>query len=123
EGSIKSRCRNIGARLCGADLLAFLDIDLMPPPDYLARAIHALASSGGEMVHYVVEGEPIGDGTGERYRFAPYPPELEGKPVRGPKSWATSCIVSRRLWAAVRGYDEAFEGWGYEDVDFRDRAL
>jgi hypothetical protein len=98
-------------------------VDKIPPQDYLSRAVQALASSGRDMLHYVVEGDPVGDGTGERYRFAPLPAGLEGEPVPGRRSWLVSCVVTRRLWAAVRGYDEGFEGWGYEDVDFRERAL
>lgn len=32
----------------------------------------------------------------------------------------SSCVVvSRRLWDEVEGFDEAFSGWGWEDVAFR----
>lgn len=119
----KSRCNNIGARYSEGNVLAFLDVDKIPPVDFLKRTVTILASGRADMVHFAVVGPAIGDGTGERYHFAPRPPEQEGPPVPGERPCLITTTVTRTVWESIRGFDEAFDGWGYEDVDFRERAL
>jgi GT2 family glycosyltransferase len=119
----KSRCNNIGARCSQGDVLAFLDVDKIPPVDFLTRTVAVLAAGHADMVHFAVTGEALADGTSERYRFAPRPLDLEGPPVPGERPCLITTTVTRTVWQTIRGFDEGFDGWGYEDVDFRERAL
>lgn len=85
--------RNLGAAAARAPWLVFLDADILAHGD-LAGAIAARVAPG-------------------RFLLAdPRPPPLWG-----------ALAVSAQDFAAVGGYDEAFQGWGAEDDDLVDRLL
>jgi hypothetical protein len=86
-----SHARNLGAGMASASWLMFLDADVMVAPDFAVRLVPLL----------------------ERRRFLipdPRPFELWGV-----------IAMPRASFEAIGGYDEAFEGWGAEDVDIIQR--
>lgn len=48
---------------------------------------------------------------------------FEGGVPRFPDSPGGVTVFHYELWREVGGYNEAYEGYGYEDYDFRDRVL
>jgi glycosyltransferase involved in cell wall biosynthesis len=87
-----SRARNCGANALPTDILCFVDADSLVHPDFVELAT-----------------EPIRAG-----RAA-----LTKRDFRD-KYYTTFglCCVRTQTYHDVRGYDEAFEGWGPEDMDF-----
>jgi glycosyltransferase involved in cell wall biosynthesis len=86
-----SAARNLGAAATTAPWLLFLDADVLAPED-LARRLAPLATAGA-------------------YRVAdPRPSELCG-----------AILVSAADYARAGGFDEAFENWGSEDLEFTAR--
>lgn len=82
-----SRARNLGAAVATADLLAFVDADTLVGPGFL-DAVRTHAS-----------------------------PDAYLQCIHGQTELSGSVVVPRQAFAAVGGYDEAFEGWGAEDQD------
>jgi hypothetical protein len=88
-----SGARNRGAEAATSPWLLFMDVDVKLGPGFLESSAPRLRP--GAFV--------IGD---------PRPPEL----------WGT-IFVRREDFDALGGYDEVFQGWGAEDVEFIDRLL
>lgn len=98
---------NDGAALARGRMLVLHDNDLVVPADYAAELLR-LANEGYEAI--------------DRKRFVFYRGEhgeIEQvvQNVRG-----GSVAITRDAYAAVGGFDEAFVGWGGEDVEFWERA-
>ncbi len=90
-----SRAKNCGAARARGEVLAFVDAEIQLPPHWLAAAVEAVATG-----QYVL-----------------YRPKLPGAADR-----CGTCAVSRRVFHLVRGYDESFRGYGFEDLDFYGRC-
>lgn len=92
-----SRARNIGLRTAiadGAEILAAVDADVQLRPWFLRRYAGAMLSNGWELC------KVSAGGTAEDPCFV------------------GTCVVTSRLFMAVRGYDESLEGYGHDDTDF-----
>jgi glycosyltransferase involved in cell wall biosynthesis len=87
------RARNAGAQVAEAPRLCFIDADVLIAPRFL-RTVMARARPG-------------------RFLTILETPQNLGIPG--------TCIVSRRDFALVEGYDECFLGWGGEDRDLYTR--
>lgn len=90
-----SRARNCGAALAKSPILAFVDADIRLAPTWLREAAEPLVNGA------------CGLSRVQRYR---------GEWDRG-----GTCAMQAALFHQVRGYDEAFDGWGAEDLDLYDR--
>ncbi len=89
------RARNQGASIATGDYLCFVDADIVVQPgwaDWWQDNLHALF----------------------HYRAAP----INGERVKD--TWGT-VMVPTFFFRAIRGYDEAFSGWGGEDGDLYER--
>lgn len=92
-----SRAVNIGIRHATANQLLASEGDVLVGPDY-ARRMTAELTKGADLVlwsHYTDQGGPRHNG---------------------------QCAFTRDLWHRLRGWDESFEGWGWDDIDFYNRA-
>ncbi len=92
----RSRSHNIGGRCAESPLLAFVDADIRLHPEWLSVATQPF------------EDEGVGIVTVDR--------------CYSRRDRLGTCIVSQSLFHKVRGYDEQFVGWGYEDNDFYRRC-
>jgi glycosyltransferase involved in cell wall biosynthesis len=91
-----SHARNCGANLLPSDILAFVDADSLLHADFLSQAAGLIR---------------IGRAV------------LTRRNLRDRKSDTCGlCCVRTDVFHRVRGYDEAFQGWGPEDSDFYKRV-
>lgn len=130
--------RNLGAAATSADLLVFLDTDVLLNP----RGLKAYAEYLQEFPKHVLYGY---FGYQQEYlapsfflperevlwcdsRYEHYAPEGL-KPARNmmrfPHEWAWggNFALMRSVYEAVGGFDARFRGWGGEDLDFASRLL
>ncbi len=122
-----SRARNIGIRAAGGDVVAFVDDDAIPQPDWLAQLVAAydrpeVGGSGGVVY----------DGTGVRlqYRYSlsdrvgrtsfevERPPEESLRPGADPLVYlqGTNMSFRRAVLAEIGGFDEEIE-YNYDEVE------
>ncbi len=141
--------RNRAGAAARGDYLIFLDGDCVPRPDFIAR--HRQLAERGWMVagnrillseaftRAVLEQRlPIHAFTDAQWRTARARGEINRTlplatlplgPLRklGARRWQRVRTCNLGVWAddfrAVNGFDEAFEGWGYEDSDLAVRLL
>lgn len=90
-----SRGKNCGARHSAAEIFAFVDTDVQLPPGWLDSAVRS-----------------VGEGPSVLYR----------PKVPGAGELCGNCAVRQSTFHAVRGYDESFCGYGFEDMDFYNRC-
>jgi len=88
-----SRARNIGAHRASGEFLCFLDCDMILKEGF---AEACLASMDSESFAMFAEDSTSGFGG--------------------------MIIVTKETFDEIGGYNEEFQGWGYEDTDFKDRV-
>ena len=110
--------RNAGARAAGGDLLLFLDADVLPPPDFIERAVREFLRKGYDVATaWMVtwDGNPLeqaiyGAASLYFYLMQPFRPYAPG-----------FCILVRReLHEKIGGFDETL--LLSEDLDYVRRA-
>jgi GT2 family glycosyltransferase len=105
ERTLPGRARNLGARASEGELLAFIDADAIPDPDWLDALESALTSDVDAVAGSVVNGTPrSGVGTaGYLLEFADWLPS-----ARGPLLHAVTCnlVVRRASFDELGGFDE-----------------
>lgn len=143
EGFRAAAARNLGAQASSAPVLAFLDQDCVPGPDYLAQVVAAVTSPWdlvvGHRKHVDLDGWDA-PRVREWLSGGPAPTELEEPAwlLEGyarthqltrpdPRSYqlVISAVLSlhRELWEAVGGFDPSFRAYGGEDWELAHRCL
>jgi hypothetical protein len=105
-----------------SDVLVLHDNDMLVPQDYAAHVLRVLAR-GFEVVNpkrfifYLTEQhtQRIFDGAAS---LADSPPQAIVQNLEG----GGSVAITRQAYESIGGFDEAFVGWGGEDVEFWERA-
>lgn len=141
--------RNRAMAVAGGDYLIFLDGDCIPRPDWVAQ--HRRLAERGWMVagnrillserltrHVLEAGEPVHAWSFGRWRLAQLAGHINRTlplrrlplgPLRklGATRWQRVRTCNLGVWAAdfraVNGFDERFEGWGFEDSDLAVRLI
>ncbi len=104
-----SAVRNLGAAATSGELLAFLDADCIPDPDWLASALRLAPASGLWGAHYRIPQDATWVGrTWFRYQATPYDGNVTFLP-------GGDMFVHRADFDAVGGFEEAVRT--SEDVD------
>ncbi|MBT2243643.1 glycosyltransferase [Sphingobium sp. BHU LFT2] len=130
------RCRNVGAQYAGTDFILMQDIDLMPYNGFYNDLLREIEIQGMLkdakhflMVPYIFltrNGTELYrrmDEEARRQFFIHSAITADGAMVEK-FSTGTSANVYNRHWYLSRGgNDDAFEGWGYEDLEFNTRAI
>jgi glycosyltransferase involved in cell wall biosynthesis len=141
--------RNRAVAQARGDYLIFLDGDCVPRPDFIAR--HRALAEPGWMVagnrilmseaftqRVLSEGLPIHGWRNDRWQVAqrdgsinrtlplrtlPLGPVRKAAAERWQRVRTCNLGVWRRDFEAINGFDEAYEGWGFEDSDLAVRLL
>lgn len=128
DGLPLARARNAVAAAARGDILAFVDVDCVPHPEFVADYA-AVAGAGqglfmGEVL-YLPGGFPDpldvsrSDQAGARHSDRRGPPA--GAPERCADYrcfWSLNFALSAQDWRASGGFDERYVGYGGEDTDF-----
>jgi len=149
KGFRAGAARNRAAAAAGGEYMIFLDGDCVPRQDWIAS--HRALAEPGWMVagnrillsesftHQVLESNtPIHEWTDEQWRAAVTRGDINRtQPLKsyslGPlrklagRRWQRVRTCNLGVWMtdfrAVNGFDEAFEGWGFEDSDLAVRLI
>lgn len=103
------------------EVAVVIDADVLLDPGQVHAAVACAARTGAMVVGFTERLHLNGGGTakvvkGWRGNWRPYARIVAMESV-------SSCVAVRRdLWTKVGGFDEAFAGWGWEDVAFRIHA-
>lgn len=118
----RSATRNRGARIAEGELLLFLDSDCIPEgPDFLTHHLAAMAGGADVSVGSIVG---TGGGFWDRYQREVAARRVALATRDGALTAATSpnFMIRREAFLSLGGFDEAYEGYGFEDRDFFLRA-
>jgi GT2 family glycosyltransferase len=111
--------RNTGWRSTEAPLVAFIDDDCRPAPEWLQHLLEAWSAADRDP-RAIIQGrtEPDPDEQDLLTGFA------RSQEVVGPSHWYQTCNLAypRQLLESLGGFDQGFEGVGGEDTDLGLRA-
>jgi predicted glycosyltransferase involved in capsule biosynthesis len=108
--------RNVGARRATRRILGFIDADLVLDPEMFEKVLELLRSPGSVYAHVYRMDRGPGD---------PIFRNLEVEAFRencktgncDPAGRGGCFFIDQGTFNSLRGYDERFYGWGYEDND------
>lgn len=98
------RARNIGLAQCPHELVFISDADIRPATTFVVRDMLSLLSKSP-----LVYPDDLGMIPGWNVHMSDTGTSLLG--------------MKRQVWSELGGYQESFIGWGYDDIDFMERAL
>lgn len=113
---------NVGARMAQGERLILHDNDILVPQDYAAQ-LTTRFDEGYEVINlkrfiFFLNESHSKRMLSERRSLTSTAPETIMQNAEG----GGSVAVSRKAYFAIGGFDEAFVGWGGEDVEFWGRA-
>lgn len=122
--------RNVGAAHAGSGVLCLLDADLLPPRDFLRRAVETIRDGTRAALPYrqVVYLDERSTGRVLEAGYEATAASLAGG--RGKLRWKGrrftdsqgGCLwIDAELYREIGGHDERFRGWGWEDREMWDR--
>lgn len=114
----RARARNLGAAEADGRWILFLDDDIVAPPSLLSAHLDLLGGGGEVGTIGVVQTEPdLVDAPHFHYIDSRGVAKVGGDRVP-PKYLVTqNTAVPREAFLAAGGFDEAFTGYGFEDMD------
>ncbi|WP_375274642.1 glycosyltransferase family 2 protein [Methylorubrum thiocyanatum] len=121
--------RNRGVAASSGDRIAFLDVDCIPTPGFVAEYAQGLSALDGLLMGEVLhlpEHATFGDWDyDDLARVAEKHSDRRGPPASGIEIcsdyrcfWSLNFAISRATFEAVGGFDERYTGYGGEDTDF-----
>ncbi|MET0239933.1 MAG: glycosyltransferase [Sphingobium sp.] len=127
-----AKARNLAAKHAAQDNLVFLDVDCIPMTDCLTRLVQELGCHNGLLcadIRYLGPDDARGEWTEADLLARGRPHSARLFPATGVREepnpglfWSLAFAIRRSSFAALGGFDEAFEGYGAEDTDFGFRA-
>ncbi len=126
----KSHSFNIGAGMSKYDILCFYDVDILIPVKFLHIAKTVIQSDEVDHI-YPYSGLFIDIAKSHFDNFIPTfdfdylnnNKDNEGFSVAATNSHGGCNLISKSKFVDMKGFDEQFVGWGFEDTDFYARSL
>jgi cellulose synthase/poly-beta-1,6-N-acetylglucosamine synthase-like glycosyltransferase len=117
----RSRAMNVAVRAARGQFVLCTDADMIFEPNYVATALELLREDDQRMI--VCRCLDLPSSVPEQpWTCADYP-RLRAQAKYRRTNGTGACQAARRDWfEAVRGYDETFVYWGFEDNDMLSRA-
>jgi len=120
------RARNFGAAHVRYPVIVFNDADTICPAAQIREAVQLAGEAPGLVFAYdlyVRLNEWATQHVIDEGREPDFAKDLLGRRRIINNSGSMGCVaISRESFAKVGGFDEAYEGWGYEDIDFARRC-
>ncbi|PZX16223.1 GT2 family glycosyltransferase [Palleronia aestuarii] len=121
--------RNAAARAAQSEILAFVDVDCIPGPDFVADYASIMAETDGLLmgeVGYLPAGAAAEIDFDRFEAVAERHPDRRGPPARGRSVlcndyrcfWSLTFAMRAADFHRAGGFDERYEGYGGEDTDF-----
>ena len=113
---------NAGFEVARGGVLIRCDDDLVVPPGYVAAHVEAQTSSGTVGVvgptRDIHAPSAYARAYGEDAARKSLAHVLNRPPQERWRLWAASCSITRGTWESVGRYDDRYQGYGWEDVDY-----
>ncbi len=127
ERQTSYHARNRAAALGTADWLVFLDADVLPPADLLARYFEPVPDARvGVLAGAVVDEEPAADESTSASRYAWLKSSMSQEITLAHDQWAfaqtANAAVRRKAFEQVGGFEAGVRSGGDADLCFRVRA-
>jgi predicted glycosyltransferase involved in capsule biosynthesis len=117
----RSKARNNAFNKSSNEIICILDADTIVPATSIIEGINLVKSKNTwvipyndyynltkEYSNYIIDNIDAADLDESNFKY-------DFKIL----SWAGALILTREMYSRLGGYDEEFEGWGWEDVAFR----
>lgn len=119
----RSKSRNVGASQAHEEFILIADADTMPYPDAVKTGLEMIEAGSPWLFLYDFESYYNADEESSR-RILSLPPETNVLPSEITwehkiTSLAGQILMRKKDFIMSGGYDERFEGWGYEDNAFQ----
>ncbi len=118
----RSKARNNAFKECNNDIICILDADTIVPSESIHQAYIDLKSENTWVIPYQDYFNLTQEFSLDIVKsFEPdkFPAESDFIYDFKILSWAGALFLTKEMYEKVGGYDERFEGWGWEDVAFR----
>jgi GT2 family glycosyltransferase len=123
----RSRCLNVGIRRAATTLFLTSDVDILFSPGYVADAVAALtrpqpAYVCAAMLDLPEESAEVVERTartGNALQLDAW--KARSRPRHDWEHHPSICLTYTAVLQAIRGYDEFYETWGWEDYDLARR--
>ena len=115
----RSKARNNAFEISTNNIICIIDADTIIPPESVFDGINICTKNSTWVIPYYNYFNLTREYS-QRFMMSDSLPledelEFDFKIL----SWAGALILDREMYHKVGGYDERFEGWGWEDVAFR----
>ena len=115
---LRALARQLGTEAARSELLLYLDGDMIPSRRLLKAGAERVRSSSGRLLLAARRRFRIANG-GARIRKCPPDAATPGEARISFEQFTSDCfLVSQGAVFDVGGWDDHFEGWGEEDVEF-----
>lgn len=121
----RAAARNVLAQAASGTWSLFLDADMTLPDGFLARWLNEIETEDFDAAFGGFEAEPADTPDGRLHAAISAASDIGGAEDRtrkGPTAFCTSNLLVRANIMPRVLFDEAFRGWGWEDVDWAVRA-
>ena len=119
----RSRALNIGIQAATGQIVMCTDCDMIFAPDFLKTALDTISDSDGQTLVLCACRDLPESLAEQRWSVDDFPRLLQAAPSYRKGGGTGACQVACRQWFVdVRGYDEKYVFWGYEDKNLVRRA-
>lgn len=118
------KARNVAAaHSWEADVIVFNDADTVCPPDQIREAVRLATEQPGLVFAYDLYVRLSETATSVYVDDLSLDPMEMSIDATFTSSGSMGCVaISRECFDQVGGFDESYQGWGYEDLDFAHRC-